>query len=374
MGTWKVLGGPASGDITGEFSKARSRKLTARLTEPSDLSFTLNGRLAEASMVSELATDLHVLWQDGAGGAQRLYRGRAGTSNDTLDTDSHTVQVTSLDYRGVLRRRRLYSTSTLSYGAGLDQAQLAWLLIQQTQTRTGGDLRIVQGVGNPTGVSAGAITYSAGDSIGEKVDEIAQKLTGFDWDITPVDASALHLDIWYPQRGTARGVVLEYGGLVAKATRTVDSSGYANAIRETGADTLAAREPEAADLATRAEGRWDSVYGDTTITDQVTLNNRADWQLAQAETVTPTYTLTLKPGAWQGPAHIWLGDSVQVVVMSGRLAVNTVQRVYELAFTISDDDPTDASTVVEVTTGGPRPALWRTPRDTLRRLTNLERR
>jgi hypothetical protein len=116
------------------------------------------------------------------------------------------------------------------------------------------------------------------------------------------------------------------------------------------------------------------VYGDTNLLDQNALNARADWQLAAAEIVTPTYTLTLKAGAWQGPGHIWLGDPVRVVVQSGRLAVDTVQRVYELAFTLSDDDPSGDSTLVEVTTGGPRPDYRRLPRETARRLTNLERR
>lgn len=373
MSTWRILAGPASGGYVGEMSHAKARKFTARLTDPSELAFSINGRLSEASAVTELSTDLHVLWQDG-GSVSRLYRGRAGTSGDTLDADTHTVNVTSQDYRSLLARRRLYSTDTLSYGAALDEAQLAWLLISQTQARTGGNLGITRGRGNPTGQTAAAVTYSAGDSIGEKIADLAASPYGFDWDITPTDASSLHLDIWYPSRGTDRGVVLEHGGLVTKVQRTIDSSTYANAIRQTGADTLAAREVEAPDVATKSEGRWDAVFGDTTLLDQIALNNRADWQLAQSEVVTPTYVLTLKKGAWRGPGHIWLGDPVQVVVMSGRLAVNTVQRVYELAFTISDDDPTDASTLVEVTTGGPRPDYRRLPRDTARRLTNLERR
>jgi len=60
--------------------------------------------------------------------------------------------------------------------------------------------------------------------------------------------------------------------------------------------------------------------------------------------------------------------------MSGRLAVDTVQRVHELAFTLNDDDPTGDATLVEVTTGGPRLDYRRVPRETARRLTNLERR
>lgn len=372
---WQFLLGPAAGGRDLALTEAHARRFTARLTDPSEIAFTLDGRHTQAAAVAELAVDVHVLWSPTSGPPRTLFRGRAGTTGDTVDADTHTLDVTALDYRAVLNRRRLYSTSTLAWTA-TDQAEIAWQLLTQTQTRPGGDLGISIGAGNPTGVVRDR-TYEAGDSVGEKIQELSEVIDGFDWDITPVGPSALALDVFYPQRGLDRGVVLEYGGAVTAVRRDVSSADYANAIRYTGGQTDDAVpvvttpvELDADDIAAVAQGRWDGVYGDDGLILQSTLDDRAAWQLTQAQVVQPTYTLTLRPGFWDGPSHIWVGDTVRLVLMSGRLAVNEQLRVFEMAFEIGDD----GSDGLSVTVGGPKPDYRRRATLTERRLRNLERR
>lgn len=364
---WQFIAGPASGGHDLALTEAHGRRFTAKLVDPSECGFSLDGRHPQALAVDELSRDVHVLWTSSEGDTRILFRGRVGSSADSLDDTSHDLAVTVLDYRAVLNRRNLYSDSTLTWTA-TDQSQIAWGLIQQTQTRDGGDLGISQGVGQTSGTLRDR-TYEAGDSIGQRVSELSQVINGFDWDITPTSASSLAFDVW-GQRGADRGVVLEYGGLVSKVQRQVDPGDYGNALRMTGADGLTAQELEADDLPTRAEGRWDVVVGDTDLTTQSALNDRAAWQIAQSEVLQPTYTLSLRQGAWDGPDHIWLGDLVKIVVMSGRLAVNTSLRVYEMAFTLSDD----GSEGVDVTVGGPRPDFRKRAAMVDRRLSTLERR
>lgn len=362
---WQWVIGPASGGHDKALTTAKSRKVTFRLAAPSDAAFSLDGRTEAAGAIDELATDLHLIRD-----RRLLDRMRIAPSSDDVNDDSHTVAVAALDYREVLNRRRLYLGDTLTWAA-TDQAEIAWQLISQTQARAGGQLGISKGVGNPTGMLRDR-TYAPGDSIGEKVQELSDVIGGFDWAIVPRSASELALDIW-PQRGAARGVVLEYGGLVAKVQRAVDPGAYANAITETGdsgaVPVVTPEVREASDLASRAEGRWDAVFG-TDIQTQAALAERADWQLATAQVVQPTYTLTLKAGAWGGPDHIWLGDTVQVVVFSGRLQVDTMLRVYEINVVLDED----GNEAVAVTVGGPKPDYARRPAAMLRRLTNLERR
>src|SRR5690606_9835308 len=88
---------------------------------------------------------------------------------------------------------------------------------------------------SPTGIDRDR-TYEAGDSIGQRIQELSEVIDGFDWDISPVSASGLQLDVWHPMRGSDRGVVLIYGGLVAHVQREVNPSDYANALRYTGAE------------------------------------------------------------------------------------------------------------------------------------------
>jgi len=370
---WQFIVGPASGGHTLALTEARGRRYTARLTASSDASFTLDGRHPQALAVDELATDLHILWTAPGGTAtQILDRMRMGQSGDTLEEADHRFEVAALDYREVLNRRLLYSTDTLTYAA-TDQAEIAWGLVDSTQGNLGGNLGISKGWSGttPTGINRDR-TYEAGDFVGARIQELSEVIDGFDWDVAPISASALELQTFFPQRGVDRGVVLIFGGLVAKARREVNPADYANAIRYTGSSDPAttAQELEAADLVSRPEGRWDAVFGDDGLITQQALNDRAAWQLAQSETLTPVWTLTLKQGAWEGPDHIWLGDPVRLIVKSGRLDVDTTLRVFELEFAIGEN----GEETVQVTLGGPRPDYRRLPAVQNRRLTNLERR
>lgn len=367
---WQLVAGPATGGHQLSLTEATDRSMRFKLTEPSEASFQLDGRHPQASALEELTTDVHVLWTPDEGPTQVLARGRVGDTSDDLSETEHSVGFTVLDYRAVLGRRRLYNSSTKSW-TGTDQAEIAWQLIQQTQTRAGGGLGISKGIGNPTGVNRDR-TYEVGDSIGERIQELSEVIGGFDWDITPASASALHLDVWYPQRGQDRTVVLEYGGLLSTARREVNTSEYGNALRYTGKTDggLTAQELEAADIATTTAGRWDLVFGDDGLVTQSTLNDRAAWQLAESQVIRPAYTLTLRAGAWAGPDHIWLGDTVRLIIKSGRIDVDTSLRVYEIGIALGDD----GAETVEITVGAPRPNYRKRATAVEKRLKNLERR
>jgi hypothetical protein len=317
-------------------SNARARSVTARLgaDQNSEAAFTLDGKDPQAAAFTELQSDL---WCWRQGWPAPVLQGRIAPTSDTMDSSRHLVSVTAMDYRSVLARRRLFSSDTLSYTAA-DQSLIAWTLLQATQGRAGGNLGIVPGAGAVSGVPR-TLTFQAGDFIGPAIAQMAAMDSGFDWDITPYGASDLRLDIWSPFRGTARGVILEYGSpLVKTMTRVVDPSAFANALLVTGdpSGTLTPAQPEAADIATRPEGRWDQVVSTTQLT-AAGLSSRAAYELATAETLTPSYAVELQAGAWDGPGHIWLGDEVTVRARSGRLAVNDLLRVAEVAVVIGDD-------------------------------------
>lgn len=375
ISNWQLIAGPASGGYDTSLTEARNRRFTAKLVEPPEVAFTLDGRHPQATAIQELSSDVHVLWTAPSGSPTvPLFRGRAGTNGDTVDIGSHSVEVSSLGYRALLNRRRLFSSSTKAWTA-TDVSTIAWNLLTQTQTRPGGNLGISRGSGQVTGVVKDR-TYEAGDSVGEKIQELSEMTggEGFDWEVTPLSASALSFDIWYPQRGASQGVVLEYGGLVTKFRREVSSADYANAVRFSGktdaSPPLTPVELEAADIATVPQGRWDAVYGDDSLTTPGQLLDRTLWQLAQQQVVRPSYTVTLRPGAWDGPTHLWVGDTARLVLDTGRLDIDSFERVFEITFGLGGD----GDELVEVTLSAPRPDYRRTNKTIDRRLANLERR
>lgn len=370
---WSFVVGPAAGGLARELRSARDRKCSFKLDGPSEASCTVNGRKVEATFIVELATDLHVFRAPSPAARKvRLYRGRIGKSGDDIDETSHKVAVPSLDYRAVLDRRALMSGSQVTW-TNQDLAAIVQGLIDQAQRLPGGDYGIGLGRAAATGITA-TRTFKLGDSIAAKIKELSEQDAGFDWEITPTSASGLQLDIWAPQRGEDKQVVLEFpGGAIKSLSRTVDSSTYANHVRLSGTPPEgsqaepAIQERAADDIAARPEGRWDKVYG-TQIHDTPGLEGRSAWQLDDSEQITPSYQVKLKRGFWRGPEHLWLGDSVLVRIRSGRLSVNTKLRVRQIDVDIGDDGTEDLT----VTVGAGRPDYKARAAQIESRLSDLE--
>lgn len=362
---WAFVAADRFGVARHQLTGARSRRLSAALDGPAQAAFTVDGRTEDADFVDEVRSDL-IVYRDGA----KLFRGRAGPAQDQLSADAHTVTVTALDYRAMLDRRILLAGDTLQF-TQVDQSAIAWALASASFARAAGGLGITRGTGQTTGVLRDR-TYEPGKSCGEAVQQLAEVGGGFEWDVDP----DLRFNVHHPQRGDQRlDVVLDYGGRVAGLSRSVNPSDFANSVRVSGreasGDTVgpAPALRTAANVATAPEGRWEAQVGTDLIT-TAAVAGRADFELTQRAQIRPAYTATLAPGVWTGPESFWVGDTVRLVVMSGRLRVDTQVRVHGFEFDIDDD----GSETVAVSLG-PRPEdLLRRLRRVTTRLGDLERR
>lgn len=374
---WSFVIGPAQGGYEWEVANAKARRATFRRRAPSEASFTIDGNDPIAGRITDLATDLHLLRDRGDGLREPLYRGRIAGVSDELTETGHAVSVPSMDYREVLQRRHLLNGSQVVWN-GYDQLTIMNGLVQQAQSRPGGDYGISFEHPYPGSYIYRDRTYEVGDSIGQRIQELSEVENGFDWDILPDGPSGLALRGWYPQRGTDRGVILEYGGLVRALQRNVDVSDYANSVRVTGQPAEGSSTPPTpaegaaeglGDPLQFPQGRWDKVIG-TSIVLPATLAERRTWLLDHHQVIRPAYTVQLKRGAWRGPDHIWLGDPCRIVIMSGRLRVDTSLRVEEVSIAIGDSGSED----VTLTLGAPRPNFARRSAANERRIAELERR
>ena len=332
IGSWRT--GPSV-----PLTQATNRRVTWRLIGRSEASFELDGTDEAALAIDELVSDLWVTRSPVPDRARTLFRGRVGRTQDSGTAAKHTVSVSVGDYRAVLDGRQLWDNGQLSW-VNVDQAAIAWGLIQHTQAQPGGALGIKQGFGTGgTGITRIRNDYPAGKKVGEALDQLSQVSDGFDWDITPAADPrdpTLALEIFYPVRGTDRQAVLAFGDRVVSWTRGVNPDDYANAERGTGAEQTSAGAPlapvrrEATDIATRPEGRWDGTMADPDLSVQQTIVERTEQELARKQVVTPDWVVTLKPNDWRGPDDIWIGDPVIWVCKSGRLNVVESLRAVEL--------------------------------------------
>lgn len=321
MARWQFILARSSGAAIGELAAARTRRLEFHLDGPASIAWTMPADHPQTALVAELETDL-IVYRDGLA----VFSGRCGTSNDTLTANAATTDYTAVDYRGMLDRRIIWQASRTSFRQ-VDQAEIAWALVADSQARPGGDLGISRGQ-----LPAGAPRdrdYQPGKKIGEALDQLGRVIDGFDWDVDP----ARRLNVYSPRRGRSTGIELVWGREIAAMTRNLTPSAYANALRFNGADGLSPVEIESASIG--PGGRFEASIGNPDLLLQESVNERAAAELDAAGRIQPGYHLTLMPG-WWNPAALWLGDTAAVDITAGRLQVSEPLRVEGLTVTLDD--------------------------------------
>lgn len=324
---WQFLVGPAGGTLDTELTYARGRQIDLRLREPSTVQFTIDGRVAQAAGLTELATELLVLRD-----RKQVFRGFIGSTADTITADRHDITVNAVDFRGRLERLIVDTAQTYTT---ITERDIAWDLIEDAQAKTGGDLQITRGPAVDT-VTVRTIDIAGGATIRESIDLLSNLDPGFDWDVTPNRRFVMGR-----QLGFNRNVILDYGGLVSEVTISFDPATYANAVRVSGDDTTTAQFAAASGIGTRVEGRYETNIGLTDVNTNAVLAARATKAVADLEQIAPAYTVRLRQGddpttRWGGLDEIGVGDTCRLVVKSGRVNVNELVRVFELRVEIGD--------------------------------------
>ncbi len=363
MTDWQWVAATVDGDPIGALTSASDRKVTFALLDACSATWKMDGRHPEAAMLGELTTDL-LAYRDG----ELMFRGRVGSTSDDIDADRHTVQFAAVDYRGVLHRRKVYGEQTYT---ATDLADIAWDLIDTTQTDVilpGGPLGIIRGTNGYDGIgTARDHTVKDGAWVDEAIDDVANVWGGFNWSIDP----RLAFQAW-PWRGRTRtdGILLApTGGNVTKLSRQIDTADYGNCWRASGTDGLIPAVRFAADLAQRPEGRIEGQDSSTEWTTQAMVDAAADEALSRHGALTPSFTATLQAGLW-APGVMDVGDTIPIRIRSGRLDVDTTDRVQALDISIDDD----GNETVDVTWGQLRRDIFTVLRAQPARLERLERR
>lgn len=382
------------------YTRARARKLERLWDAPAKLTFTVDGAAPDAQWLTELTTDVMAWrWDDTTGTDVAVFRGVITAAVDTLDEQSHVVTFTVADYLAMLARRLVWASTTYT---AVDQDTIANNLVNlatapQSSSGTsfapGGYLPIATATVNPDGTTRATpssqtrtLTYTGSYIIGTALDELAKLASGFDYDVAPASSVSLGtgnadaLRIFYPHQGIQRtDLVYVYGVNVAAVTRSVDSTQYGNYWRVLGnngsADPAAAQvygeawNTDSNNVTVNPVGLWASADNAPSQTLTAALVAQAGGDLALKGTLTPTYTVRLRPGVyvWGSPR---MGDTVQLIVNSGRLAVNTWVKVVGITYTIGDDGDED----VALTVGLPDYTLSEMFADTERDVNALVRR
>ena len=314
-------------------------------------------------------------WPDmGSAADEIMFRGVVGQTEDELSQDRHTVTVTCHDVLAQLARRYLIGASPVTY-TNTSQDQIVTNLVAAAQPGGAyantsylpvfvfGLTPTKQARAFPDPTLLRTRTYMGGQSVGGAIDDLARVSGGFDYSVQTQADGRDFLDIWYPNQGIARvDPQLVYGDTVSALTRSVNSADYGNYWRVTGnngqSDPMQpqyigeATTVDATD-ATSGIGLWQLTDDASDVTIVQTLIDKAQGDALVSGQLVPAYTLTLRPGFYKrggrysdlpatGPSFE-IGDTVSLVVQSGRLNVNTTVRVLGITYDIGDDGEENVS-------------------------------
>lgn len=304
---------------------------------------TANARQAAAELATEWSADLWA-YRDGT----LVGRGRVLPMDDDLDADRHTLSITGKGYEAIFERRFLDPGDTLTF-LNVDQAQILWLLLNGSQSKSGGALGITQGANGFTAGtgSTGVLrtrTYQIDQEIGRLARQLAEVQNGFDFEIDALR----RLQVYYPQRGVSQGAVLVYGSNVVKAKRSYNWAAAANTVAVTGASGTTRATATSGTIGTDPRGRIEARQALPSVTENATLTARASSLLTERSRASYGWLIELKRGAWGGFGHVDVGDTVTLRVRSlPRLNVNAPCRVHEIRVKIGPSGEEDVSMKLE---------------------------
>lgn len=332
-----------------ELGTITKRSLKISLNDVSTASYTVNGDSQDGLKIApldpgqplDLATDTWV-FRNGV----PVFRGRiTGTSDDITPTD-YNVGITASSYEELLDRRLFLlvgapqahqdAVGNMVF-AGTDQSVIVQALLDYAINQTNGDL----GVRTTPGLAATGIprniTFTVGTSVWSAIKSMISMSNGFDWFLD----NTLIASIAPGHAGVSRGAILSYGGNVSTATGVTESGTYLNGVYMSGGTiTNSSFVPQpisqsVGDIALRPEGRWETAISDPVLTDSASVQNAANYYLARyGDRLQTAWSITMKPGAWNGPSHIWVNDIVRLSIHRGRIWTDIDLRVYELDISI----------------------------------------
>lgn len=174
----------------------------------------------------------------------------------------------------------------------------------------------------------------------------------------------------FPMRRIASNIPGEAG---TNGTRRWVDTGVSAAAGELpeGVSELLSTTVASDDVESAPAGRIERNIGDSDLLLASTVFERSYGYLKASAIIEPSYTLTLKLGAWNGPDDLWLGDNPLLDIVSGRLDISRRDlRVTEMQFDIQDD----GSELVTVVLGSRPPSVFERIRRVNARLDTLDRR
>jgi hypothetical protein len=315
----------------------QNRRMTFQLNRPgmASASLRVNDPRARRDTLGGLRAGVHELKIHRDGEAQETVF-QLATATVAADTDTMRVDFEWQGIASYLQDALLYPQSTAYSGT-----TLPWTWINTFQTRTGGDYGITQGsVSGTAPTRQKSVTQEAG--LFDTIVDMSESDDGFDW---AIDTSRGYRE-WHPTRGSATGLVLEYGVNVTSFgyTESAAPGEILNAgfiIGPPGTQVVTATDTTSRTTYGRREAAL-SYFGDSEQSTVTTGQLQAHADSAIANRVAPIIIpqVRLHDGHQSIPwGSYWLGDTVTFRADVGAYdQINQLYRIIQIDVELDEND------------------------------------
>lgn len=329
MVTYKIVVKNSAGEMIGEFDQFRSLQFGKKLNGYGSCSFEVpvnNPKIASLIALRQYTVwvfrDEDLVWA----GEQASRIGSLKTSGDNW------VTVYCYDWFEQLGSR--YTPDEVTY-TGIDAGQIAWALIDDSQSQTNGDLGLTEGTIEPT-QNRDRTYYNK--NIADCILELANVINGFDFEINSAKQFQVFESIGVDRSDS---IVLEYGINITTMSITEDFSKPVNRAIVLG-DSGVPSDPlriEREDLALQVlYSLREGLINDQTVAEIASLEEEGDALVRKLGTTLLKLTIGIVRSTTPTIVDFALGDLIRLRVKTGIYDLDQNFRVFEWRVSYQTDN------------------------------------
>ena len=336
---------------------------TLRRDGGSEASVEFDQARLSAWVVEELTTDLWWWRYDPYRKiTDAIGRFNADNVDASLSNDRLRMSTSWVDYRELLDARITVATD-FTYPIGTNVAAILAAIIPDNSDINASTLSNAAMI-TSLGKTIVATEVTQGSTVREVIDVLRANGAVFDYavEMSGVNGSAFPLLRMYPGgRGADRGVTLIDGGTgpspIISWRRITSGADYATTVfyKGDGYSSLATM-----DVTSMPTGPRDIVESGPEAT-LAKVDAAALRVLSDRSRNLPAWSIILRPGFWQGPGHINVGDVVRVVVQMGGDAIRGTHLVEEIGVDIDSNGTESVTLTLGKASASPNPRSRNSP-------------
>jgi len=272
-----------------------------------------------------------------------MFAGQLLNLDQIMDATQRLVEVKALGWFWLLGERHAGLASDREF-SDVDAGEIAWTLINETQSLTYGDFGITEG-----DIEASinrTITYSR-KNLKEAIEELSGTENGFDFEI---DVNKI-FNVYYPMKGSDRtaSVIYRFPGNIEQIRELNDATelvNYAYALGKGWGDQELSTAKQNADSQSSLKRR-ERIYSYKDVENAAVLGDLAQQKIDEGKSVLSTYKMKVY-GNDSTPSleDFNVGDIIEVRLTDDRWSLTQQFRVFEEFIKIGDNDQEDITLIV----------------------------